>query len=278
VTGLDWRHRELLAVLVRHRVQFVLVGGVALQTHGFTGATVDVDITIAVDDRNAARIEDALNELRAAPYLTGDRGTAYRTTFGQLEVMRKTDGVGDYNAWQRNATMMPLEPELVVQVGSASDLLAAKEAAARDKDLAALPRIRAELLQAGKLSADDVRGPVAELPRPTDIDPRVADLLGARPDERRARGLWDHGAELIAAHRRRWEIHADSRDPLGDLAGSDAQRADRAALERQLARTARLLARLGHGRPFAGEQTGSSFPAGSGPLPPTAPPPETSTT
>jgi hypothetical protein len=93
---IDAGHRVLLATLARHDVAFVLVGGVALQAHGFTAATRDVDITIAVDERNSARIAAALSDLRADPYLAGARGTAYRTSMGQLEVMRSTDAIGDY--------------------------------------------------------------------------------------------------------------------------------------------------------------------------------------
>jgi hypothetical protein len=247
VNAVEERHRELLGILVGHEVEFVLVGGVALQLHGFSGATLDVDVTIGVDERNATRVAGALEQLHAAPYLAGERGCAYRTDLGQLEIMRTTDGVGDYSAWMRNATPIELEPGLVVHVGSPSDLLASKEAAARDKDLHTLPQIRAELLRAGALSQADVRGPIATLPSPAPPDPRAHELLGPRPDERRSRGLWDHGADLIARYRERWQISVDSTDPLGDPPTEPAQQSDRAALERQLDRAGRLLARPGHG-------------------------------
>jgi hypothetical protein len=45
VIEIDDRHRELLRTLAGARVQFVLVGGVALQLRGFSGATRDLDIT-----------------------------------------------------------------------------------------------------------------------------------------------------------------------------------------------------------------------------------------
>jgi hypothetical protein len=79
----------------------VLVGGVALQLRGFSGATRDLDITIAIDDLNTRRLDQALEALQAKPYLTGERGVAYSTRLGQIEVMRWTDGVGDYDAWTR---------------------------------------------------------------------------------------------------------------------------------------------------------------------------------
>jgi hypothetical protein len=111
----------------------VLVGGVALQLRGFSGATRDVDVTIAADELNARRLDQALEALQAQPFLTGERGVAYRTRLGPVEVTRWTDGVGDYDAWTREATMIELEPGLEVQVGSASHLLLAKEQADREK-------------------------------------------------------------------------------------------------------------------------------------------------
>jgi len=235
-------HRELLAVLVEHRVDFVLVGGVGLQLKGYSGATRDVDVTIAVGAANETRLRAALEQLRAVPYLAGDRGMAYRTNLGQLEIMRRTDGVGDYTQWALHAAGVDLGDGQQVLVGSASDLLAAKEAAGREKDLRVLPRIRAELLALGALAPADVRGPVAELAVEAPADPRAAELLGSRPNERVARGLWDHGAEIIGTYRARWQIPADSGDPLGDQPGAPDQQTDRGAIERQLQRTTRLLA------------------------------------
>jgi superfamily I DNA/RNA helicase len=39
--------RELLRALADHGVEFVVVGGVAAQMHGWQGATVDLDIAVS---------------------------------------------------------------------------------------------------------------------------------------------------------------------------------------------------------------------------------------
>ena len=243
------RHRELLRTLAGAEVQFVLVGGVALQLRGFSGATRDVDVTIAVDDLNTRRLNQALEALQAQPYLTGKRGIAYHTRFGQIEVMRWTDGVGDYDAWTREATKIELEPGLDVQVGSASHLLLSKEHTDREKDTDALPLIRAELLASGALQASDVRGPVASLPTEVIPDPRVEQVLGPRPGRRRTRGLWDHGAQLIAEYRERWSAPDDGPLLGTPPAAGDSQAADREALDQQLERLRRLIARTSKSRP-----------------------------
>jgi hypothetical protein len=238
--AVDTRHIALLGALVGHDVRFVLVGGVALQVRGFSGATRDVDVTIAADVANAQRLDAALNALHADPFLAGERGTAYRTDHGQLEVMRWTDGVGDYGAWMRNASQVELAPGLTVRVGGASDLLLSKEQAGREKDSDALPQIRAELLAGGELTSEDVRGPVAELPVEVIPDARIEEQLGPRPTDRRLRGLWDHGAQLITDYRERWSVPDDG-PFLGAVppATSD-QASDREALDRQLDRLRRL--------------------------------------
>jgi len=247
VNTIDDLHRALLGVLVRHDVRFVLVGGVALQLHGFSGATRDVDVTIATDPANEHRVAVALAALGARAYLTGDRGSAYHTDLGQLEVTRYTDGVGDYDAWSRQASTIEVERGLVVRVGSTSDLLLAKERsgpdhAGREKDTEALPLIRAELLANGSLAQRDIRGPVAALPIQAPVDPRLAQLLGPRPAQRRARGMWDHAGEMIREYRERWAL-SDDGPLLANPAEPDSPQAqDLAAVQQRVERVRRLLA------------------------------------
>jgi hypothetical protein len=105
-----------------------------------------------------ARLAVALQELRARPYLAGERGSAHHTDLG-----------------------------LRIQVGAPSDLLLAKETSGRAKDLDALPRIRAELIAAGTLAPTDVRGPVAEFAHEVGPDPRMEERSArAHPSAARA--------------------------------------------------------------------------------------------
>jgi hypothetical protein len=53
----------LLAVLVQHDVAFVLIGGAAIQSHGGSYDTQDIDLAPEVGDANLQRMCDALNEL-----------------------------------------------------------------------------------------------------------------------------------------------------------------------------------------------------------------------
>jgi diphthamide synthase (EF-2-diphthine--ammonia ligase) len=54
---------HLLHALLRHGVEFVIVGGVAAQLRGWVGATIDLDIAVASNESNAERINRALAEV-----------------------------------------------------------------------------------------------------------------------------------------------------------------------------------------------------------------------
>jgi uncharacterized nucleotidyltransferase DUF6036 len=56
---------ELAATLNRHGVDYVVIGGVALQAHGHVRTTVDLDVVVAWTPENVQRLAGALRELGA---------------------------------------------------------------------------------------------------------------------------------------------------------------------------------------------------------------------
>ena len=46
---------ELLKSLTEEQVQYVLVGGLAVQLHGFLRSTFDIDLVLAMNDENIVR-------------------------------------------------------------------------------------------------------------------------------------------------------------------------------------------------------------------------------
>ncbi|MBI5168443.1 MAG: nucleotidyl transferase AbiEii/AbiGii toxin family protein [Candidatus Eisenbacteria bacterium] len=54
---------ELLAALHRHEVEYVLVGGLAINLHGFPRVTQDVDLFLRPEAGNIERLRAALREL-----------------------------------------------------------------------------------------------------------------------------------------------------------------------------------------------------------------------
>lgn len=103
MSQVDLRQRALLEALAEHDVEFIVIGGVAAQLHGWRGATLDLDISIAVEEANRARLERALVRLRARQIGIGPNGTAFTTRFGRLEIVSRADGIGRYEHWKASA-------------------------------------------------------------------------------------------------------------------------------------------------------------------------------
>jgi len=61
------RPEPLLAALVAHRVDFIVIGGYAVAAHGFPRATKDIDICPDPAEDNLERSAVALTELEATP-------------------------------------------------------------------------------------------------------------------------------------------------------------------------------------------------------------------
>ncbi len=60
---------DLFAALDRHKVDYLLIGGLAVSLHGIERATMDVDITVAMNPDNLAALIGTARELKLAPVL-----------------------------------------------------------------------------------------------------------------------------------------------------------------------------------------------------------------
>lgn len=60
---------ELLQSLTDAQVQFVLVGGFAVQLHGFLRSTFDIDLVLAMDDGNLSRFIDVAKRFGLVPVI-----------------------------------------------------------------------------------------------------------------------------------------------------------------------------------------------------------------
>src|SRR6186997_2802829 len=68
----DLQPAEILAVLDRHQIQYVLIGGLAAILYGAPHVTTDVDIVPQEDRRNLERLSEALTELNARIRVSGE--------------------------------------------------------------------------------------------------------------------------------------------------------------------------------------------------------------
>lgn len=147
---------EIFLTLDRHRVDYVVIGGVAATLHGSNLRTGDVDICPARDPENLSRLASALKEMDARirtadapgglPFAC-DAGFLARvdllnlvTRFGDCDVAFIPAGTAGYEDLVRRAVKVDLEPVLV-PVASLEDVIRSKRAAGRAKDLQQLPTL-----------------------------------------------------------------------------------------------------------------------------------------
>lgn len=70
--------RELFTALAHRDVEYVTIGGIAIQAHGGQRLTQDLDVAIAASTENLARLADALLDLDAR--ILGPDGQRSRST------------------------------------------------------------------------------------------------------------------------------------------------------------------------------------------------------
>lgn len=148
---------SVLRVLVRHEVEFVVIGGVAATLHGSPLSTGDLDICPSRDPGNLDRLAAALEELGARLHAAGEpRGVPLpadgallgqaevwnlETRHGRLDLAFRPSGTAGYDDLRSDAVVFRIDG-LDVPAASLRDVIRSKEAAGRERDRAALPTLR----------------------------------------------------------------------------------------------------------------------------------------
>jgi hypothetical protein len=166
-TVTDFRPQDILEVLDRHEVRYVLVGGLAAILHGAAHLTTDVDVVPQDARDNLERLSAALRELGARIRVTGEpEGVPFdhsaeslrrvaiwnlQTPAGDLDIAFVPSGTHGYDDLVRDATIVRVRG-IDVPVASLADVIRSKEAAGRDKDRLVLPTLRRliERLESGR--------------------------------------------------------------------------------------------------------------------------------
>lgn len=142
---------ELLGVLARTGVRFVLIGGWAAVLQGSPTTTVDVDICYERTPANLERLATALAVLDVRlrgfppdlPFAIDARALrsgamfTLTTRVGDLDLLGAPAGVQGYEDLARSAVALDLDGATIL-VASVEDLIRMKRAAGRPKDLVEL--------------------------------------------------------------------------------------------------------------------------------------------
>lgn len=148
------RFDEILRVLRRHEVDFIVVGGIAAILQGSPLTTEDVDVVYLASDENRARLLAALDELEAryldpagrhiepdADKLAAMRIHLLTTRYGRLDVLRTVGAELGYDDLVGNTMQLDVA-EFQIRVLDLATIIESKEQANRPKDRSQLPFLR----------------------------------------------------------------------------------------------------------------------------------------
>ncbi len=152
----DFQPEEVIRLLGRHEVRYVLIGGLAAITHGSSLVPVDIDICQDRARDNLDRLAAALREVHAEPRgadpglpfrldgKTLERGDTFTlaTDLGAIDILGTPRGTDGYADLARTAERLELFGHQVL-VASIDDLIRMKRAAGRPKDRIAVEELAA---------------------------------------------------------------------------------------------------------------------------------------
>ena len=188
------RLERIAAVLQRHGVEYIVVGGIAANLYGSKRQTEDVDLAYRREKENLERLAAALREitvsLRGAPpdlpFTIDARALAlganftFSTPLGDLDLLGWLEPIGDFEAVAKNAQTIEADGERI-HVISLDDLIRIKQHLGRPKDLATLAellaireeqeRIRREERKSGSAQTTAPSPPPSPSPSPPGSSP-----------------------------------------------------------------------------------------------------------
>ena len=149
---------KVTQLLSKAGVEFVIVGGIAIRSHGGNYITEDLDICYSRTRENLKRIADVLAPLKPRPrgldkklpyifdWTTLQHGTnfTFRTSMGDVDLLGEVKGVGNYDDLIKKSITVDLDgfPTYILSIPA---LIIAKRSAARPKDEAGLKVLEALL-------------------------------------------------------------------------------------------------------------------------------------
>ncbi len=133
------QYQDVFKSFQKHKVRYVVIGGVAAILHGVPRTTVDLDILIEATPENARRFLDALlnaglgtASMTTVDGLLGNEITIFKDRV-RIDAQTSTPGLQFQEAWKHKKAVMYHGQEFFLV--SREDLIASKRAAGRPVDL-----------------------------------------------------------------------------------------------------------------------------------------------
>ncbi len=132
--------KDFLKLLKEHKVRYLFVGGYAVGYHGYPRATVDMDIWIAIEQKNAEKVVTVLREfgfdvpeLSTRLFLKDDKIVRMGVPPVKLGIITSISGV-EFDECYKNRVIDILDG-VEVELISLKHLKINKKASGRHKDL-----------------------------------------------------------------------------------------------------------------------------------------------
>lgn len=147
---------HLLQRLADSGIDFVVIGGFAGVLHGSALVTRDLDICAVLSSENVERLREALKDLNPSHRMTPQplsflkvpkpgesvRNLYLKTDWGIIDIISSVTGLGDFERVKRHAESFQIAGR-TCRLISIEDLIQAKDALGREKDLLAARELRA---------------------------------------------------------------------------------------------------------------------------------------
>jgi hypothetical protein len=138
------------------KVEYVIVGGVAINAHSSAYVTFDFDFCYARTTENLECIVKALAEFNPRPrnfpaelpfsfdisFLRNGTNFTFESEIGDIDMLGEVSGIGGFQEVLEHSEVFPLYG-FDVRILSIKGLIKAKRAAGRTKDLLVLPELEA---------------------------------------------------------------------------------------------------------------------------------------
>jgi hypothetical protein len=138
---------RIFAVLDTHKVEYVVIGGIAVQVYGHVRMTNDVDLIPEPTPQNLKRLAGALKELEARVLNPGSEHLAIdaqmlpravlwqlATRHGDIDILHDAPGAAPFPRLRERALQIMLG-DRQIPIASRDDLIKMKRAAGRPIDL-----------------------------------------------------------------------------------------------------------------------------------------------
>lgn len=130
---------EFLQVLNRHQVEYIVIGGKAMQSYGSTRKADDIDVWINPSAQNASKMVSSVKEFLGANMhprdFTDDKIVYFGRNPYRIDIHKDVPGLGQFPDHYSDRIQARTKDGTDYAVLAGRDLIASKQAAGRPKDL-----------------------------------------------------------------------------------------------------------------------------------------------